>query len=694
MRPRVWLLMALLVLLGAAALRLAQPADLPPGLAQDEVLDADIAAFIRRGEHAFFFRHGYGHEPLYHYWAVPFQALFGDNVLSIRLPAVYLGLILIALTLRWARGSFSAAAALTAGAGLAVSWWPIIFSRIGIRPILEPVLLVLAVWVWPVQATEIGRRSLLRATLAGIVLGLSLYSYTAARVMLLLPPAMMAHAGLDWLLGRLRPGDAGKAAERAGVRRAWVGHAGIVLLASLATAIPLWLTLRANPELQQRLAQLEGPLVALQQGDWRPALQTTIATLGVFSFSGDPRWTYSLPGRPLFDPITSLLFYGGLLLAAWRWRQPAYFLLAAWLGLAMLPSALSPDAPSTVRLIGALPVVYLMPGLAVATVYCLFRVRRQAAAAGERARLGLLLAAALLLLGFNLLRTVRDGFIRWPSELETRLRYQSVLLDIARRYDAQTAPQGPPVVADAFFEPIDADSLRRDLGRDPQARWIQSGDSVAGAMVWPAGTSPETRSLVYVPEFAPLDADLVELAGVESEPEYRSSGAPSFAVYALPADPPALAAIVEALFRDPAGAEQDHGLRLLGFIPQTDAQPDDWLIDMPGALSLATLWEAIGPLPDDAALFVHLRDEDGRVAAQHDGLDVGPRTLRPGDRLLQRHILTLAEPLPVGEYLLVAGLYRRGEGRRYLTQSVDSVILARCNRSDLEERLHCHLPAS
>ena len=58
-----------LILLLAAAFRLVVLPDLPPGLAQDEVLDADIALFIRGGEHALFFRHGYGHEPLYHYLA-------------------------------------------------------------------------------------------------------------------------------------------------------------------------------------------------------------------------------------------------------------------------------------------------------------------------------------------------------------------------------------------------------------------------------------------------------------------------------------------------------------------------------------------------------------------------------------------------------------------------------------------------
>ena len=186
-----WQLIALLILLLAAAFRLVALGDVPPGLAQDEVLDADIALFIRGGEHALFFRHGYGHEPLYHYLAAPFAPLLGDNLLAIRLPSVYLGLLLVALTMRWARRDYGTVAAVVAGLGLAISWWPVIFSRIGIRPILAPLLLVTAVWFWPLRRATVTQRGLWSAALAGFWLGLSTYSYTAARVAPLIPALMI-----------------------------------------------------------------------------------------------------------------------------------------------------------------------------------------------------------------------------------------------------------------------------------------------------------------------------------------------------------------------------------------------------------------------------------------------------------------------------------------------------------------------
>jgi len=686
--------------------------DLPPGLAQDEVLDADIALFIRGGEHALFFRHGYGHEPLYHYLAAPFAPLLGDNWLAIRLPSVFIGLLLVALTMRWARRDYGPAAALVAGLGLAVSWWPVVFSRIGIRPILEPLLLVVAMWFWPLRRTTLTRRGLVAAVLAGLCLGLAIYSYTAARVAPLIPAAMLVVFLAAAAVSRLFPSRATRSTPSASedadsaleamdsasedadsalvalppapllprspapllATRPQLIYAAVVLAVSLLVYLPLGLTLRANPELQQRLEQLEGPLDALAAGDTGPVARAALATLGVFSAGGDPRWTYSLPGRPLFDPLTALLFYGGLAMALWRWRRPAYALLPVWLAVALLPSALSPDAPSTVRLVGALPVVYLLPGLAVAAigrrVWAWPAVGR--AAATRRTVWGVLGLVAVLLLAFNGWRTVRDAR-RWSADLETRLRYQTALRDIARDWAVHDA--GAPVVAEVFYEPIDGASLRRSAGRDLAARWVQTGSGVAGALVWPAG---QAGARLYVPEYAPLDGELAAAAGL-GEPVYRSPGQPSFAVYALPSAPPAGLSPAAVSF----GAPPVMSLR--GFAPLNAAQAVG-----EGQLRLLSAWAVLAPLPADAAIFVHLRDDAGNVVAQHDGLDAAAETLQAGDRVLQRHVLSLPA-LTDGEYTLVLGLYRRSDGTRLATaDGRDAVVLLTCRARG--PGMHCDLP--
>ncbi len=67
--------------------------------------------------------------------------------------------------------------------------------------------------------------------------------------------------------------------------------------------------------------------------------------------------------------LPALFFYGGLLLSILRFKRPAYAFALIWLVVGLIPSAVTPQAPSTVRLVGAMPVVYLMPALALAWLW-------------------------------------------------------------------------------------------------------------------------------------------------------------------------------------------------------------------------------------------------------------------------------------------------------------------------------------
>ncbi|MCA9933841.1 MAG: hypothetical protein KC415_07960 [Anaerolineales bacterium] len=636
-RNFVWWATAVLLL--AAIFRLVLLADVPPGLAQDEVLNADVALFIRQGEHAFFFREGYGHEPLYHYFAVPFQVMFGDNVLSVRLPAVYLGMLLVALLLRWARREWGALVALMGGTGVAVSWWPIIFSRMGLRPIFEPVLLLLAAWFWK------------RPLLAGLFLGFSFYSYTGARVVFFLP--------IGFALARRLAG------QRTIGNMVWWRWLVVVLGAFALVAAPMQITLWRDPSLQQRVDQLAGPLDALRDGDIGPIWETATATLGVLSFTGDPRWTYTLPNRPLFDWGTAVLAYLGLATMLWRWRDERMALLLVWLGVGLVPSAVTPQAPSTVRLIGVMPVIYLLPGMGVGGWRLVAgsrwreKVKNLWESAFIRAFFVVALAVVLLL---NVARTVQDGFIAWPAALDTRLKYQTVLRDIGHRIESEK-PQRL-VVAEAFFEPIDADSLRRMSNLPAIPRWVQTGMGLSGAVVFPAGGE---LGRLYVPEFAPIPPDLLRVSGIGERPLFRSEGAPSFAVYNLPAQPAALANQVDFVF--------DERIKLIGYeiLPPDEERP----------LRLFTMWQVLASLPDDLSSFVHLVDEQGEIANQHDGWDAAASMLQPGDIVVQRHEVATAGLLD-GSYILQLGLYMRGNGRRLLITSLidDSVRLPEAIRID------------
>lgn len=628
--PRVWLYTAVLLL--AAVLRLAWLAHIPPGLAQDEVLDADIVDVILRGEHALFFWQGYGHEPLQHYFSVPFRWAVGDNWLAIRLPSVVMGLLVVALTLRWARREFGPPTAVIAATYLALNWWPIIFSRIGIRPISEPVFLLLGALFWHK-----------RPWLGGLFWGLSLYTYTGARVVLAVP---LLVAAAQWA-----------ARPRTKPYPIWP-----FFLTACATALPLFLTLALNPDLQQRLDQLAGPLDALRAGDVRPVLGTIGATLGAFSFTADPRWTYGHPLAPLFDPLTAVLFHAGLLIALWRWREPRHTLLLVWLAITLLPSALSPDAPSTVRMVGALPVVFIFPALALRE---LWQMGRRGGGAEEQRgmtsdlRLNNPISYSLILslaLALTFGRTAYWGFGQWAQAAETHDKYQTIWRDVAT-YWRDTAAPAPPVIASAYFVPLDALTVRRTINNDPHGRWVQTGAGLAGALVIPADLAPTSQ--LFIPEFAPPAPALLTAAHLPLQPPFRSATTPSFATYPL-----AGATIAP---HTPQNSAFGGVITLLGY---------DVLTTVGEPLQLITYWRVDAAVPPDLKAFTHLLNPQGEIIAQHDGWDAVPATLRVGDVVIQRHVLDTTTADPTWPLAIRLGLYQFQTGQRLPTTGGEFVVIS------------------
>ena len=616
-----FLIWATLILLLAALFRLIALSDTPPGLAQDETLDADIASFIREGQHALFFREGFGHEPLYHYWAAPFAPLVGDNMLAIRLPSIILGLLLVALAMAWIRRQFGDTAGLIAGTGIAVSWWPIIFSRIGIRPIMEPVCLLLMAWFWP-----------RRPWLAGLFLGLAIYTYTGARVVYLIPVLVLAIALLKW--GQ----DRAKAKQL-------LKQGTIVLLMSVIVSAPMQLTLFADPSLQQRVDQLAGPLDSLREGDFAPIIASTTQTLAVFSITGDPRLTYSPPNQPLFDPITAIFFYLGLVLALWRWRDERYHFALIWLVVTLLPSAITPQAPSTVRLVGAIPVVYLLPALGLDKLLQVWR--RWPGLNDVSFKRFVALNLLLCLLGFSLARTIFDGFVAWSNDSTVRLNhYQATFLEIGQ-YHAREGDGAPLLLFDSFYEPIDHDSLRRSAGQPLTVRWLQTDETLGGALVIPAGPGPPP--LIYIPEYAFPPVTLFLSAGLKLDAIHSSEKEPEFVVLEFANE-------AEVSFtQDPVTF--NGSLRFLGSREESFAE------SMPRPI--LTIWEVVAPLPTDLAIFVHVTDEAGNLLTQHDGFDAAAAHLQPGDLLVQRHIFTPVESLDSLQFDLRMGVYTRGDNVRW-----------------------------
>lgn len=652
--PRRWdRVLCVAVLLVAAGLRFWALGEVPPGLAHDEVANWLIARDILAGRHAIYFTAAYGHEPLYQYLQAGTVALFGDHWLGLRYPSAALGLIGLAVTAALLRRLFGRTVALLGAAYLALGFWPLFYARVALRALALPVTAGLATFfLFAVlrRPPASARRRWLAAGGLGLFLGLSFYTYMAARV---LPLVLGVYVGYLALLHRDR--------LRGRWRQLLMGAA---IAAGLAAPLLIWLA--AHPGAEVRVAEVREPLDRLLQGDPSLVWQNLVANLGMFIHRGDPWPRQNLAGRPVFpDLLNAALFCLGVGIALWRWRDRRYAFLLIWLLLALVPSIFTAVAPSSIRDILALVVVFAFPAIALAWL-----AERLSALARSRWRpavgrlgAGLLLSVPLLLYG---LCTVRDYFVRWPQDEVVRFDYQTALTAAARRVD-ELGPDVPVVVAGLSVDTMDGPGIELAArGPTAQVRLCDPRET----LVLPAGA--EGRLLV--PEVVTFDADLRDHLLRWGGRVVGPSEVP-FEEIALPGASEVVGALPETVAFQPDGlpvslpASFDGHLELVGV---------EWLhreASPGGRLVLLTFWRVESPPVAALKAFVHLLDATGRLRAQHDGLRSPYAGWAGGDLIVQRHVLDLPTDLEPGAYSLQLGLYWEPEGPRLSVGGADRLLL-------------------
>lgn len=645
--PRTQWWLVLLVLLAAAWARVYRLDSVPPGWRDDEVVETTVHAPLAAQTLTLFFPQAEGHEPLYHYLSAGWIAAAGDSLFSVRLLSAYLGLLSVAALYRLARALFGGPVALLAAAGLALSFWGLMYARFKLRHVSEvgPMLLCFY-YLWAAlkpslsgarPAAAAGRSDLAAASIrlpaplgpgvrasqraalwAGVWLAVSLYTYFAARAV----PVILAAFALYLFLAH-RPLFAAR----------W---RALALTAAVAAALtlPLAVAIAATPGGEARLAVVGQPLMALLRGDLGPALQNTLGTLGMFAFTGDPELLYNIPGRAVFGWGGALLFTAGLAVALWRWRDPRYAFCLLWLGGGLAPAFVSVPAASLGHTIAAQPVVYLFPALAVAA---LGRSRLALPAAAPRA---ILVGVAALYLATLAARDLRDYFVTWPALPMVRYLYRAELHEAAAALRA-LPPHSDLALASPALHPADPLAVALDTpGLDLAVRVFTPG----WAWLYPAGEAPVLLSQWAAPSrFAPLPPG----AG------YVLAAAP-LADHAAPAVPLA--------------APFTNGWICEGYTLERTA----------AGLTLYTYWrvtetytppaprpvEVLAGTPLPLRFFAHLLNPDGSVRASGDRLDVDPATLRPGDTFVQVFELALPAGTPPDDYLVQVGLYDPPTGAR------------------------------
>ena len=438
--------------LAVLMLRFHRLTELPPGLFYDGGSNGVDAVRVLQGKHAIFFpEKSYGREWLGIYLVAAAISFVGRTALAVRLPTVLAsaGTVFAVFWLGWLlfRRDESGRdrpwrGLLVGGVGaslLAVSIGQTVLGRTAFRVQLLPLLLCLSLallwWGWEQPVRHGG--SWWRIALAGVCAGLLASTYTPARF----APFLFLLYGLSFLLPP-------RAYTWARVRAALPGIGVFVGVAGLVAA-PLFVYFALHPEhffMRGRSISVFGP--GLSPGDSLALYLLNVwEHLLAFGFRGDVNWRHNFDGRPMLNSWEAGFFWLGVGMAVWRWQgRPAYRLLLLWLGVMILPATLARDsAPNTVRMIGAVPAIYLLVAVGV---WEAFRILRERCAAlqgraglifrenGARAAIamGVVVGGLILVQGVT---TYRTYFYKWAVAPELYRAYEVEWTDLARALNEQ-----------------------------------------------------------------------------------------------------------------------------------------------------------------------------------------------------------------------------------------------------------------
>jgi 4-amino-4-deoxy-L-arabinose transferase-like glycosyltransferase len=628
--PRLALLALAGVLLVAGFFRLWRLDSVPRGLSHDEANNGLMAKEVLDGYHPVFFEIYTGVEPgLIYPQAMAFW-LLGAGALTERLVSVSFGLLTVALTYVLANRLFrSWLVALFSSLLVAISFWQVFVSRLALRAVTMPALEILTLYFfW----RGLESRRLRDWALAGFFGGLAMYTYLSSRFLPFIPALFILY-----LLVR-----------RENLRSAWTGM-GLMLGVWLMVSLPLGIYYVQNPH--WFLFRAEQALVLSQPADGTglsPLLRETLATLGMFSFRGDPSWRYNLAGRPVFDWAIALAFYVGLGVSLWRALKPPrlnpYAFILVTQVVMLVPDFITDGSPHFLRTIGTVPTTFIFPAIALAGLYELIR---------PRWRYGLV-AVVSLWAAWVSYSTYHDYFQVWAVEPEARSIYNASLAEIADYLSVQDGG-----VARIASSSPDLDRVAFDLSANdepPGAQWFDGTQ----ALIFP-GSAGQTGHY-FLPSTVTMPNALRSLLpadGVEQVP--APDGSVSFEVIPLGTTP---------VPQHPLKVTLGELVQIAGY---DQVNPE---IQAGQPLELRIYWRVMtNPDPRRRwTWFVHLMDRRGYEWANWTGQGFEVADWLPGEDVVQVAPLSIPFDAPGIEYHLEIGVYDQISGERLTTAGGSDLV--------------------
>jgi len=649
----------------ALGLRLWQIDHLPPGFHFDEAFEGLEAWRILTDPtyRPIFLLGNFGVPPLNAYANALTFALFerfggSAGPTAMRITAACFGLLgvvaiyALAQELRYLTGrhaQLSAAFPLLAATVLAIMRWHIHFSRMGIEPIVVPLLWTGAVWLF-LRGRRTGTWFGFGGS--GVCLAAGMYTYQAAWIIpFLMIPTVFWLFGMTW---REQSGDGNrdpwdelkerKPSATAYRRLLW----GALVTAGVALVLvaPLgWFFAQHLDLVLLRPAQLSivGTTTSPADDSIGAAVWATAQMFGPFGQPGDLDPRRNVPGLPALSPWLALPFYLGLLLALRRVTQPAYGIpLIGLLGL-LLPGVISEYAPHFHRILGAAAPTALLCAIALDWLWQ-WRPRQLSVI-----RWGVI---GLLLLGG--VTESYNYFVIWARLPDLFYAFDVGLWQVGQEIAAQ--PTTPPL----YLTPRTADHptltfawATRNTAQPPlvtfDGRHIfpLTAARTTTAELYAVIEHEDFRTPLLLPGLLPAATVTKEFTDLQGNLYAR--------FYQRPAG-----TMMQRLPQHTRQITLGDGIALVGY----DVQPD--ALRAGAVLYLQLYWQVTTAPTADWTVYTHLlqRDAQGnlKLVAGHDsrpGADSLPTTAwQAGWLVLDEYQLALPGDLPAGSYELAIGLYQ------------------------------------
>ena len=605
-----------LCLLVAAALRLPNLPTAPPVLHYDEAANALLSADIGlRGDLPIFISSYTGKEVFFFYLAGMMMRLVGESVFALRLTAAFVGTLTVAATYWLGREMLAdRRIAILAAALLAVSFWHVLFSRLGFRAVTQPFLQAITIAaLFRGLRRENGRWLIV----GGIFFGLTAYTYLAARLF-----PLLLLLGLTPILF-----------NRSSFRLRW-RQLALFAGAAFLVLLPLLIYFIIHPDaFWVRIGQVAPGSDAPGLSLWDSLLRSW----GMFFLRGDLFWRFNLPGKPLFNWL-----WGGLLVVGWiisilRWRRFPYdwqrsaIALLVFNPLVMiLPTALAINelVPSNLRAIGLIPFIFFLPAIGVVILF--HDIERRF---GRPPVTFAVLFVALLLLLSGGLATEQAYFDQWAGETTLFFESDGDLATVSRFLDETDLADSTVYVAAQHYRHPTVAFLSEEYER---VKWLPGSD----ALVFPASGG----ALVVYPFNSPAPAWAMPYLDLAQRVDRQFEGSPKDAYEAYKLLEMPVPALIEQVDIDFGGT-----VTLSGYeIAAAEAGSE---------LHLTLAWQVENPPAADYMPFVQLEDSWGHRWSQVESFAYPAEQWERGETILQHVALPVPPGAPPGKYRLRIGLF-------------------------------------